>query len=80
METQEVKLPSHLSNIYKKMVAEGLIVDKKYVGEIPLSEYLKSVESSDSTEEKPPIARRKKPKCDGRKRTYNSTITSKRNY
>lgn len=54
METQEVKLPSHLSNIYKKMVVDGLIVDKKYVGEIPLSEYLKSVESSDSTEEKPP--------------------------
>ena len=55
METQEVKLPSHLSNIYKKMVVDGLIVDKKYVGEIPLAEYLKSVESSDSTEEKPPV-------------------------
>lgn len=54
METQEVKLPSHLSNLYKKMVVDGLIVDKKYVGEIPLAEYLKSVESSDSTEEKPP--------------------------
>lgn len=56
METQEAKLPSHLSNLYKKMVSEGLIVDKKYVGDIPLSEYLKSVESSDSSEEKAPTA------------------------
>lgn len=54
METQEAKLPSHLSNLYKKMVLEGLIVDKKYVGEIPLAEYLKSVENSDSAEEKAP--------------------------
>ena len=49
METQEVKLPSHLSKIYKKMVNEGLIIDKKYVGEIPLSEYLKSQEETDET-------------------------------
>lgn len=45
METQEVKLPHHFSPVYKKMVAEGLIVDKKYVGEIPLGEYLKSQEA-----------------------------------
>jgi len=64
METQEVKLPSHLSNIYKKMVVDGLIVDKKYVGEIPLAEYLKSVESSDSTEEKPPTTTEEKPPVD----------------
>ena len=60
METQEVKLPSHLSNIYKKMVVDGLIVDKKYVGEIPLADYLKSVESSDSTEENPPTTTEEK--------------------
>ena len=42
MDTQEVKLPHHFSPIYKKMVEEGLIVDKKYVGEIPLIEYLDS--------------------------------------
>jgi hypothetical protein len=42
MDTQEVKLPHHFSPIYKKMVEEGLIVDKKYVGEIPLGEYLES--------------------------------------
>lgn len=61
METTEVKLPSHLSNIYKKMVLEGLIVDKKYVGEIPLGEYLKSAESLDSTEEKPPTTNAQEP-------------------
>ena len=42
--TSEVKLPHHFSPVYKKMVAEGLIVDKKYVGETPLAEYLKSQE------------------------------------
>ena len=47
-ETQDVKLPSHLSHVYKRMVNEGLIVDKKYIGEIPLSEYLKS--QGDSSE------------------------------
>jgi len=47
METKKVKLPSHLSNVYKKMVAEGLINDQKeYVGEIPLDEYLKSFETA----------------------------------
>jgi len=60
METQEAKLPHHLSKIYKKMEEEGLIVDKKYVGEIPLAEYLKSAESSDSTEEKPPTTTEEK--------------------
>ena len=64
METQEVKLPSHLSNVYKKMVVDGLIVDKKYVGEIPLAEYLKSVESSDSTEEIPTPTKVENPALD----------------
>jgi len=48
MEVQEVKLPHHFTPLYKKMVSEGLIVDKKYIGEIPLSEYLKS--QGDSSE------------------------------
>lgn len=42
MEVLEVKLPHHFTPLYKKMVSEGLIVDKKYIGDIPLSEYLKS--------------------------------------
>jgi hypothetical protein len=49
METQEVKLPHHLSKIYKKMEAEGLIVDRKYVGEIPLAEYLESQDEGTET-------------------------------
>jgi len=56
METQEVKLPHHLSKLYKQMEVEGLIVDKKYVGEIPLAEYLKSFEDSEPVEEKAPTA------------------------
>ena len=54
METQEVKLPHHLSKIYKKMEAEGLIVDRKYVGEIPLAEYLESQVEIDETPDSNP--------------------------
>lgn len=49
MEAQEVKLPHHFSPIYKKMALDGLIVDKKYVGEVPLGEYLKSQEGSETS-------------------------------
>ncbi len=51
MEVQEVKLPHHFTPLYKKMVSEGLIVDKKYIGEIPLSEYLKSQGDSSETQD-----------------------------
>lgn len=57
----ETKLPHHFTPIYKKMVEEGLIVDKKYVGEIPLDEYLKSFETApDAIEEKAPIVAEEK--------------------
>jgi len=51
--TSEVKLPHHFSPVYKKMVAEGLIVDKKYVGETPLEQYLKSQEEGGEAPETP---------------------------
>lgn len=51
MEVLEVKLPHHFTPLYKRMVSEGLIVDKKYVGEIPLSEYLKSQGDSSETQD-----------------------------
>ena len=51
MEVLEVKLPHHFTPLYKKMVSEGLIVDKKYIGEIPLSEYLKSQGDSSETQD-----------------------------
>lgn len=51
MEVLEVKLPHHFTPLYKKMVSEGLIVDKKYIGEIPLSDYLKSQGDSGETQD-----------------------------
>jgi hypothetical protein len=65
MEAQEVKLPHHFTPLYKKMKADGLINDdKKYVGEIPLAEYLKSqefsTESPNSDLEEPDILPQKK--------------------
>lgn len=47
-DTQEVKLPHHLTAIYKQMKSEGLINDQKeYVGDIPLAEYLKQFDEQE---------------------------------
>lgn len=50
----DLKLPHHLSAVYKTMKAEGLINDQKeYVGELPLADYYKSIGYEPEETQKP---------------------------
>lgn len=58
----DTKLPFHTSKLYKQMKAEGLINDQKeYIGEIPLDEYLKSLEEDEASETPPEEVSEKEP-------------------